>query len=67
MLTLNGLGWFSGCLLGLTGIALLALGREPAGAARTGGARSSSLMAVVLPVGYHVLSSNRRRILDLLA
>ena len=28
VLTLNGLGWFAGCLLGLVGIALLALGRE---------------------------------------
>jgi uncharacterized protein (TIRG00374 family) len=65
VLTLNGLGWFSGCLLGLAGIALLAIGRElptllgPA-------AFVFIAMAVVLPVGYHVLSANRRRVLDLL-
>jgi uncharacterized protein (TIRG00374 family) len=63
VLTLNGLGWFSGCLLGLTGIALLALGRElpvllgPA-------AFLFILMAVVLPVGYVALTQNRRRILN---
>ena len=65
VLTLNGLGWFAGCLLGLAGIALLALGRDlPAllGPA----ALLFVVMAVILPVGYHVLSSNRRRILDLL-
>jgi uncharacterized protein (TIRG00374 family) len=63
VLTLNGLGWFAGCLLGLVGIVLLAVGRElPAllGPA----AFAFMLMAIVLPVGYHVLSTNRRRILD---
>jgi hypothetical protein len=63
VLTLNGLGWFAGCLLGLAGIALLAVGRDlpsllgPA-------AFAFLLMAVFLPAGYHVLSSNRRRILE---
>lgn len=63
VLTLNGIGWFSGCLLGIAGIALLALGRElpallgPAAFVFVG-------MAVVLPVGYHVLSTNRGRVLD---
>lgn len=63
VLTLNGLGWLAGCLLGLIGIALLALGRElpvllgPA-------ALIFTLMAILLPVGYRVLAVNRRRILD---
>ena len=63
VLTLNGLGWFAGCLLGLVGIALLALGRS----CRCCSARrlsSSPLMAVLLPVGYLVLAQNRRRILE---
>lgn len=63
VLTLNGLGWFAGCLLGLVGVALLAVGRElPAllGPA----AFAFLLMAIVLPAGYHVLSTNRRRILE---
>jgi uncharacterized protein (TIRG00374 family) len=63
VLTLNGLGWFAGCLLGLIGVALLALGRElPAllGPA----AFLFTLMVIVLPVGYRVLALNRRRILE---
>jgi uncharacterized protein (TIRG00374 family) len=63
VLTLNGIGWLAGCLLGLLGIALLALGRElplllgPA-------AFAFIVMAVLLPVGYVVLAQNRRRVLD---
>src|SRR5688572_142516 len=65
VLTLNGLGWFAGCLLGLIGIGLLALGRslpELLGPA----ALLFVVMAVVLPVGYRVLSSKRSRIMRLL-
>lgn len=63
VVTLNGLGWFAGCLLGLIGIALLALGRElpsllgPA-------ALLFTLLVIVLPVGYRVLAQNRPRILE---
>lgn len=63
VLTLNGVGWMAGCLLGLSGIALLALGRrlpdllDPA-------AFLFIAMAVVLPVGYHVLSTQRGRVLE---
>lgn len=63
VLTLNGIGWLSGCLLGITGVALLALGRElpvllgPA-------ALMFIVMAVVLPVGYRVLASNHRRVFE---
>jgi uncharacterized protein (TIRG00374 family) len=63
VVTLNGVGWMAGCLLGLTGIGLLALGRSlPAllGPA----ALLFVAMAVVLPVGYHVLSAKRTRILE---
>ena len=65
VVTLNGVGWMAGCLLGLTGIGLLALGRSlpdllgPA-------ALLFVAMAVVLPAGYHVLSAQRKRILGLL-
>lgn len=65
VVTLNGVGWMAGCLLGLTGIGLLALGRSlPAllGPA----ALLFVAMAVVLPVGYRVLSAQRGRILVLL-
>lgn len=65
VLTLNGVGWMAGCLLGLAGIGLLALGRSlPAllGPA----ALLFVAMAVVLPVGYRVLSAKRGRILVLL-
>lgn len=63
VVTLNGLGWLAGCLLGLIGIALLELGRElPAllGPA----ALLFTLMVIVLPVGYRVLAQNRRLILE---
>lgn len=62
VLTLNGVGWFAGSLLGLIGIGLLAIGRSlpvllgPA-------ALLFIVMVVVLPVGYHVLSLNRGRIM----
>lgn len=62
VLTLNGVGWFAGCLLGLIGVGLLAIGRSlpallgPAALAFT-------LMAIILPVGYRVLSSKRGRII----
>jgi len=62
VLTLNGVGWFAGCLLGLVGIGLLAVGRSlPAllGPA----ALAFILMAIILPVGYRVLSSNRGKIM----
>lgn len=65
VLTLNGVGWFAGCLLGLIGIGLLALGRSlpdllgPA-------ALLFVVMAVVLPVGYRVLTSQRGQIMGLL-
>ncbi len=65
VLTLNGVGWMAGCLLGLTGIGLLALGSSlPAllGPA----ALLFVAMAVILPVGYRVLSAQRGRILVLL-
>jgi hypothetical protein len=65
VLTMNGLGWFTGCLLGMIGVALLALGRglpDLLGPA----ALLFILMAVVLPVGYRVLSVKRRRIIALL-
>ncbi len=65
VVTLNGVGWMAGCLLGLTGIGLLALGRSlPAllGPA----ALLFVAMAVVLPVSYRVLSAQRGRILVLL-
>ena len=63
VLTLNGLGWFAGCLLGLAGIVLLEIGAElPAllGPA----AFAFVLLAIVLPVGYHVLSTKRGHILE---
>lgn len=62
VLTLNGVGWFAGCLLGLVGIGLLVLGRSlPAllGPA----ALLFIFMAILLPVGYRVLSSKRGRIM----
>jgi len=65
VVTLNGVGWMAGCLLGLAGIGLLVVGRSlPAllGPA----ALLFVAMAVLLPVGYHVLSAQRGRILDLL-
>lgn len=65
VLTLNGIGWLAGCLLGIVGIVVLEIGRElPAllGPA----AFAFVVMAVVLPVGYRVLSANRVHILRLL-
>jgi uncharacterized protein (TIRG00374 family) len=65
VLTLNGVGWLAGCLLGLVGVSLLAIGRSlpdllgPA-------ALLFVIMAVVLPVGYRVLSVQRRQIMALL-
>jgi hypothetical protein len=63
VLTLNGLGWLTGCVLGLVGIALLALGRDlPAllGPA----ALLFVFMAIVLPVSYRVLARTRGRIFE---
>lgn len=65
VLTLNGLGWMAGCVLGIAGVALLALGRElpdllgPA-------AGLFLVMAIVLPVAYRVLAAKRTRIVELL-
>jgi uncharacterized protein (TIRG00374 family) len=61
VLTLNGVGWFAGCLLGLTGIGLLAIGRSLP--ALLGPAALLFIAtAVILPVGYRVLSSKRGQI-----
>ena len=65
VLTLNGVGWMAGSLLGLTGIGLLALGRSlptllgPA-------ALLFVAMAVILPAGYRVVSIQRSRLRGLL-
>ncbi len=63
VLTLNGLGWLTGCLLGLAGIALLALGRDLP-ALLSPAAFLFVLMAILLPVGYLVLAQNRGRIFE---